>query len=161
MSEMRTIEIDFEVHKRIEMERKSFSETPNAALRRLLKIEGQAPVAAAAPRQGRHWAGKGVTLPHGTELRMEYNGRVHTGRIDNGRWLVEGKSFKSPSAAASGVALTKTGRHPSLDGWIYWQVKQPGETTWILLSQLRPTPRRAPRAKRPDRVEVTLDDFTS
>jgi hypothetical protein len=68
---------------------------------------------------------------------MEYNGRVYTGRIDNGRWLVEGKEFKSPSAAAGGVALTKDGRHTSLDGWIYWYVKRPGDANWIALSSLR------------------------
>ncbi|MCT8988870.1 hypothetical protein NYR54_00975 [Chelativorans sp. SCAU2101] len=139
MSEMRTIEIDFEVHKRIELERTSFNEPPNTALRRLLGIEGAAPAAppqTAAP-SGRPWAGKGVTLPHGTELRMEYNGRVYTGRIENGRWLVEGKEFKSPSAAAGGVALTKDGRHTSLDGWIYWHVKRPGDAGWTAIRTLR------------------------
>jgi len=139
MSEMRTIEIDFEVHKRIELERTSFNEPPNTALRRLLGIEGAAPAAPpqAAVPSGRPWAGKGVTLPHGTELSMEYNGRVYTGRIENGRWLVEGKEFKSPSAAAGGVALTKDGRHTSLDGWIYWQVKRPGDAGWTAISTLR------------------------
>jgi hypothetical protein len=139
MSEMRTIEIDFEVHKRIEMARMSFAETPNAVLRRLLHINGEAPAVPIPSSSGRPWAGKGVTLPHSTELRMEYNGHVYTGRIDNGRWLVEGKEFKSPSAAASGVALTKDGRHTSLDGWIYWQVKRPGDTNWIAIGQLRPS----------------------
>ena len=139
MNEMRTIDIDFEVHKRIEMERMSFAETPNAVLRRLLHINGATSVAPVAPSSGRPWASKGVTLPHGTELRMEYNGHVYTGRIDNGRWLIEGKEFKSPSAAASGVALTKNGRHTSLDGWIYWQVKRPGDTNWIAINQLRPS----------------------
>lgn len=137
MSEMRTIEIDFEVHKRIELERTSFNEPPNAALRRLLGINSAAPAAPRPKPAGRPWAGKGVTLPHGTELRMEYNGHVYTGRIDNGRWLVEGKEFKSPSAAAGGVALTKDGRHPSLDGWIYWHVKRPGDTNWIAIRELR------------------------
>lgn len=139
MSEMRTIEIDFEVHKKIEMERTSFNEPPNAALRRLLGIDKSGPKASTPipPSSGRPWAGKGVMLPHGTELRMEYNGRVHTGHIDNGRWVVEGREFKSPSAAAGGVALTKDGRHTSLDGWIYWNVKRPGDGNWINLSSLR------------------------
>jgi hypothetical protein len=52
---------------------------------------------------------------------MEYNGKGHSGQIDNGEWLVEGARFNSPSAAAGGVTRTRAGKTPSLDGWIYWQ----------------------------------------
>ena len=134
VTELRTIEIDFEVHKRIELERQSFAESPNAVLRRLLQIEGPPPT---IPREGRPWAGKGVTLPHGTELRMEYNGRVHTGVIQNGAWVVEGDIYSSPSAAAGGVARTKSGKSTSLDGWIYWQAKRPGDAEWAGIATLR------------------------
>ena len=141
MADYRTIEIDFDVHKRIEAERKSFAEAPNAVLRRLIGI-GAAPSQAPAPVNGgsgngrRAWSGKGVILPHGTELQMDYNGRHHTGIIENGEWLVEAKRFKSPSASAGGVATTKDGNRTSLDGWIYWRVKRPGDTGWIAIKQL-------------------------
>ena len=138
MSELRTIEIDFDVHKTIEKERRSFSETPNEVLRRLLRLGGQPPAAVATPAGHRAWSGKGVTLPHGTELRMRYNGRQHSGAIENGRWLVEGRSFNSPSAAAGGVALTKAGTRTSLDGWIYWHAKRPGDAHWIAIKELLP-----------------------
>jgi hypothetical protein len=142
---MRTIEIDFDVHQAIELERQSFEDTPNAALRRLLKLRPveKAPAAekatTAAPptSEGRAWAGKGVILPHGTELRMDYNGRVHSGRIEDAEWVVEGHKFGSPSAAAGGVAVTKAGKKTSLDGWIYWQVKRPGDTRWSPLANLK------------------------
>ena len=138
MADLRTIEIDFDVHKRIELERTSFIETPNAVLRRLLDIDGAQPAPQLTIPAGRRaWASKGVTLPHGTELRMEYNGRVYTGAVENGSWLVEGGHYKSPSAAAGGVARTKGGHRTSLDGWIYWQVKRPGDNDWIGISQLR------------------------
>jgi hypothetical protein len=138
MAEVRTIEIDFDVHKRIELERRSFSESPNAVLRRLLKIGGAASDAGmAAEKDGRPWSGKNVVLPHGTEVRMEYNGRRYTGAILDGRWLVEGKAFSSPSAAAGGVALTKGGQLTRLDGWIYWYAKRPGDTDWIAIRELR------------------------
>lgn len=137
MSEERMIEIDFDVHKRIEMERTSFQETPNDVLRRLLKIGDKRATKTSGSNAGRAWSGKGATLPQGTELRMDYNGRVHTGVIENGVWLIEGQRFMSPSAAASGVALTKSGEHTSLDGWIYWNVKRPGDTAWIALKSLR------------------------
>ncbi len=136
MAEFRTIEIDFDVHKRIELERAGFDESANDVLRRLLGISLPTDVAAGEPL-GRAWSAKGVTLPHGTELRMEYNGRVHTGEIRDGQWLVEGQTFNSPSGAAGGVATTKNGKRANLDGWEYWQVKPPTGPTWIAILELR------------------------
>ncbi len=49
----------------------------------------------------------------------------------------DGKSFDSPSGAASGVAITKSGKHTRLDGWIYWEAKQPGEDAWTRIATLR------------------------
>ena len=136
--DMRSIEIDFEVHKKIEAERASFSETSNTVLRRLLRLSGPEPILPVLETAGRSWSGKGVTLPHGSQLRMEYNGRVYVGEIRDGVWCVEGQEFKSPSAAAGSVAVTKSGKHTSLDGWIYWQVKRSGDTRWIGIKDLRP-----------------------
>ena len=136
--EMRSIEIDFEVHKKIEAERTSFAETPNAVLRRLLNLSATKQAVDTAASSGRSWSGKGVTLPHGTELRMEYNGRVYAGHIQDGVWQVEGAEFKSPSAAASAVGITKSGNKTSLDGWLYWQVKRPTDGRWIGIKDLRP-----------------------
>ena len=136
----RTIEIDIDVHKCIEAERRSFAETPNDVLRRKFRIvdtASQARRSETPESRGRSWSGKGVTLPHGTEVRMEYNGKKYFGRIDDGEWLVEGKRFRSPSAAAGGVALTKAGKHPSLDGWIYWELKRPGDQDWTPINSLR------------------------
>jgi len=138
MPDLRTIEIDFDVHKIIELERNSFSETPNEVLRRLLKVSCKR--SSSQPQKattGRPWSGKGVTLPHGTELRMDYNGRQYTGTIDNGEWVVEGQRFKSPSAAAGGVAVTKSGKRTNLDGWNYWQAKRPGDTDWVAIKEMR------------------------
>jgi hypothetical protein len=141
MSKMRTIEIDLDIHKVIEAERRSFDEPEYIALRRILKLgapqgakSGNGPT---APSNNGAWSGKGVTLPAGTEFRMEYRGKEHRGIIDNSDWVVGGKRFKSPSAAAGGVAETKSGTSPSLDGWKYWQVKRPGDANWMGLSVLR------------------------
>jgi len=138
MTETRTIEIDFDVHKLIEMERKSFAEAPNLVLRRLLKLgtPHQPRSTKTIPDRGA-WLGKGVKLPSGTELRMDYRGKEYRGVIRESAWIVEGKKFKSPSAAAGGVAETKKGGRPSLDGWKYWYVKRPGDLDWISLGSLR------------------------
>jgi hypothetical protein len=136
---MRPIEIDFEVHKTIEMARTSFDETPNDVLRRLLSIDKAVPkkgTSDVAP-SGKDWAWKDISLPHGTELRMEYNGQTYSGEIVDGSFLVEGTKVKSPSDAACTVATTKNGRKTSLNGWIYWQFKRPGERVWKYIDTLR------------------------
>jgi hypothetical protein len=137
---MRTIEIDFDVHKLIEAERTSFDEPENVALRRLLKLPHASSVRSSsivsAVATGA-WSGKGVKLPAGTELRMEYRGNEHRGVIENAEWVIAGMHFKSPSAAAGGVAETKAGTRPSLDGWKYWHVKRPGDPSWLSLEALR------------------------
>lgn len=141
MPDMRTIDIDFDVHQKIELARTGFEETPNEVLRRLLGIaprQEPSPTgrSVAAP-DGRPWSGKGVVLPHGTELKMEYNGKVYTGRIEQGEWLVEGVRANTPSDAACSVATTKDGAKPNLNGWIYWRAKLPGDRVWRPINSMR------------------------
>ena len=138
MGHTRTIEIDFDVHKRLEAERTSFSESANETLRRLLGIKTN-PINildVGAPNT-RPWSWKGVELPHGTELKMDYNGSQYLGIVKNGVWVVENEEFNSPSAAAGGVARTKDGKSTSLDGWNYWFVKAPGQSRWTSINKLR------------------------
>ena len=133
-----TIEIDFDVHKCIEAERRSFDETPNAVLRRLLNLATTpAPIDVRRAPLGKPWRGKGVELAHGTELRMEYNGVSHTGRIEDGAWHTEGNVSFSPSDAARAVARTRDGHAPSLNGWIYWHARAPGTGNWTRIADLR------------------------
>ena len=136
---MRSIDVDFDVHQAIELERSSFAETPNDVLRRLLKMIAPSAAAPSAEITGRPWSRKGVTLPHGTRLRMQYNGCQYTGTVENGEWVVEGERFKTPSGAASHVAVTKDGNRTNLDGWIYWYANRPGDTDWIAIKQLLPS----------------------
>ena len=142
MANMRSIEIDFDIHKLIEAERRDFSEMPNAPLRRLLGLgEAEEPVqehpSSAGAFTNGAWTGKGVILPAGTQLRMEYRGQQHFGVIEDASWVVDGKKYKSPSAAAGGTARTKAGTRPSLDGWKYWLVKRLGDEGWVSLGALR------------------------
>ncbi len=145
---MRTIEIDFEVHKAIELERRSFDEAPNTALRRLLGIapakarESSKPEVAPPPSPaGRSWVGKGhsagLALPHGTELQMDYNGQRFMGRVDNGSIMFEGQKFTSPSGAADELCRTRAGNKTSLNGKELISAQLPGETDWVLLKTLQ------------------------
>jgi hypothetical protein len=140
---MEKIEIDWDIHKLIEAERRGFDEPPYVALRRLLKMPPITP----APEQlrlepvsaGIPWTEEGVTVPHGSAARMEYDrGRqIYEGQFLNGRLVVNGQTFKTLSAAASALALTKDGTHTNLNGWNYWHAKFPGETKWRFLRDFR------------------------
>jgi hypothetical protein len=100
------------------------------------------------------WTGEGATLPNGTQLRMRYNDRWHYGKIEAGKWAVEGKVYASPSNAAGAVSITKNETHTSLNGWKYWEFMRPGETRWRRLS----TERDHAKAKNVVRP-ATLDDL--
>ena len=145
---MRTIEIDFDIHKLIEAERRSFDEPANDALRRLLKLPkkesaalGQTsrPAAQARGNGQQSWQAEGVILPHGTKLRMVYGRpkKKYEGQIINGEWVVGGQTFDSPSGAASGVAVTAKGEKTRLNGWDLWDVQRPDENKWTPISKLR------------------------
>lgn len=146
MKKMRTIEIDFDLHKKIETERKSFEETPNDVLRRLTGL-GSAPREEKAGLQlvgkGRPWIGEGVELPHGTDLKMVYNQQEYRAKIENGAWVADGEVFFGPSPAASALAVTKKGTKTSLNGWMYWQARKPGQTEWVYIWELRVRAREA------------------
>lgn len=67
---------------------------------------------------------------------MDYSGRRYEGEISNGRWVVEGKAFVSPSGAASGVGRTRGGKLTRLDGWRTWEIKRPGDSEFVSLKSL-------------------------
>jgi hypothetical protein len=138
--QLRPIEVDVEVFRFLEGRRASFSQTHNDILRELagLKpVSSLAPNATnAAPDQG-DWSWKGVTLPNGTKLRMSYNGQTHVGEITQGAWHVGGAIYRTPSAAAGGVARSRKGARVSLDGWGYWEVKKPDSDRWVQIDKLR------------------------
>jgi hypothetical protein len=141
---MKVIEIDFDIHRLIELERCGFDEPENSALRRLLKLPETEAVkgadthsSAGKPTNGA-WSWKGVSLPAGTELRMDYGGQEVRGVIENGKWMLNGTAYNSPSDAASSSVKTKDRTRPNLNGWLYWQVRRPGDTGWRMLQSLKP-----------------------
>ena len=145
MPQLQNIEVDWDIYKMVETERRSFDEPHYVALRRLLKL----PILKVSPQPetetGRPWVEDGVEVPHGSLARMEYlrGSQVYEGRFLNGKLVVNGKSYEALSAAASTLAQTKHGSKPSLNGWLYWKVKFPGETTWRSLEEMRQAKRKS------------------
>jgi hypothetical protein len=137
--QLRPVEIDVDVFRFLESRRSSFTQTHNDILR---ELAGLSPIASSKNGTDHHaasgaWSWKGVELPNGTRLRMSYNGQTHTGEIAQGTWHVGGAIYRSPSAAAGGVARSKKGAPVSLDGWAYWEVKKPNSDRWTPISTLR------------------------
>lgn len=91
---------------------------------------------------GRSWSYGGVDLPEGTALSLEYSEvkKEACGLVRNGAWEIEGEQFFSPSRAAIALVGRERGgrkKPRSLNGWLCWKVRRPGETEWIALNSLR------------------------
>lgn len=143
--DMRVIEIDMEVHKKLESARQSFSETDNDILRRLLHMlpvrRHMTTSMTAAPVASEDWiwsrSGQRAMLPAGTEVRARYGGQEYKGLIAKGAWVIEGRRFETPSEAIISLARTKEGRQTNLNGWNLWEFKRPHESSWKPLKVLR------------------------
>jgi hypothetical protein len=139
MPHLREIEVDWDIFKMIETERRSFDEPHYIALRRILKLPELDSAMTSVPAQGAPWREDGVEVPHGSAARMEYQrgSQVYEGSFLNGRLVVSGKAYDTLSAAASDLAKTKSGSKTSLNGWLYWKAKFPGEEYWRSLEEMR------------------------
>jgi hypothetical protein len=141
MSQFRTVEIDFDVHKCIENERRSFEEPPNNALRRLLGLPELAPEHGRedASRSRSPWSEDGASLPHGTPIRILYaRGRQkYDGHVENGKLAFGSLAFDTLSGAASSLARTRKGERTRLNGWLYGYYKEPASGKWLLVDELR------------------------
>jgi len=138
--QLRPIEIDVDVYRFLESRRTSFTQSHNDILRAIAELKpitSSPPNAASNGNDHGGWSWKGVTLPNGTKLRMSYNGQTHSGEVVQGAWHVGGAIYRTPSAAAGGVARSKKGARVSLDGWGYWEIKKPDSDRWIPIEKLR------------------------
>ncbi|MFK4489575.1 hypothetical protein [Bradyrhizobium sp. USDA 336] len=140
MAQLTSIQIDFDIHKAIEAERRGFEEPPYIALRRLLGLPApREKIERIRAEDGTPWSEDGIVIPHGSLARMEYQrgAQVFEGAFLNGRLVVNGRSYDTLSAAATDLARTKSGKRTSLNGWSYWKVKVRGEGPWKLMLDLR------------------------
>lgn len=130
---MVVIDVDFEVFKELTVRRRSEAMTENEVIREILGLSKATHTKVVAPPTsgGTSWVSKGVVFQHGTEFRATYKGQQHTGTVQNGALVVNGKRFSSPSAAA--VAITGN----PVNGWMFWECLMPGTTKWKTIAELR------------------------
>ncbi len=70
-------------------------------------------------------------LPEGSHIKSTYKGRQTEGEVDaEGRIMLNGKSFNSPSTAASSVT------NRAMNGWTFWKFQDPNGQ-WVLIDTLR------------------------
>lgn len=83
------------------------------------------------PIDGLPWIIDGLAFPKGTEFRGKYKGYFYYGKVSGGALMMNGKEFLSPSAAA--MTITRS----SVDGWLFWDCKPPGASSWINIHTLK------------------------
>ena len=130
---MTNIEIDFEVFKELTNRRATENVTYNDVLREML---GLSPLKVTATKSiielaADAWTTKGVTFPAGTEFRANYKGQTILTKVESGSLVLNGKRYDSPSAAA--VSITGN----MVNGWIFWECRLPGKTSWQTIKMLR------------------------
>jgi hypothetical protein len=126
---MPMIEISFDTYKQLTLRRADETVSYDDVIRDLLKLPRIGATSTQPAKKG--WTYKGVTFPHGTELRAHYKGEAHTARIDEGEWIQGETTMNSPSEAA----YTVTGNN--VNGWTFWEARLPGENRWRLLKSMR------------------------
>ena len=84
-------------------------------------------------------------MPFGTQLRKFYKGIEYRAEIkDGGIWL-NGKKYPTLNQAAKAVSVSNP------NAWIFWKVKRPQDSEWILVDNLR--------EESLDLSQVDLEDF--
>jgi predicted CopG family antitoxin len=151
---MATIEVSFEVWKRIVALTNSENDTFNDVITRLLDFleskdvnsqivstplvdEKSETIALTLPLTDRvdfgpgDWVTKNVCFPDGTDFRGEHEGAFYFAKVQNGALYYGGKRFESASRAAIEV------RKYSENGWRFWHCKRPNDKNWIPINALR------------------------
>ncbi len=77
------------------------------------------------------WIIDGLAFPSGTEFRGKYKGYFYYGKVSSGALMLGRKAFLSLSEAA--VTITRS----SVDGWLFWDCKPPGASSWINIHTLK------------------------
>lgn len=124
------IEIDFEVFKQLTALRQSESDSYNAVIRRLLKLDTADDFEQLLGGAG-VWF-NGVHFPDGTQFRATYKGQTFHASIANSHWTdSDGNIRTSPSEAAARITST------NINGWRFWHALLPGSSNWVRLDALR------------------------
>jgi hypothetical protein len=138
---MQTIEVDFDVYKKLTLLRETEDDSYNDVLREVLKLGPTSALSVpgivestGALLQTGDWIVKGVKFPEGTEFRADYKGQRYMGIVKKSALIVNGKPYDTPSAAAMAI----TGG--PVNGWKFWDCHSTnpnGGNVWRNISGMR------------------------
>lgn len=136
MKNLTTIDIDLDVYKAIQNNLKSFEETPNEVLRRILEIDTECSdtkLNFTSPEisNQKYYIWKGTNFLVGLKLRKIYKQSLLQAEIRENGFFHDGIFFNSPSAAAGHATKTQ------VDGWKFWEYFDTKSNQWKLLDKLR------------------------
>ena len=131
------IEIDFDVWKAITQLRQSEDMTENEVLRGIL-LADTISINPSVARKSEGLTVDGVTFPDGTKIRKvlrettDYGkkGDIFLGVVQDGFFIVNGKRYSSPTAAAQSITVY------GVNGWRFWECQFPSTESWITLDDL-------------------------
>ena len=129
---MYSIEIDFDVYKKLTLLRETESMSYNDVLRDVFKLgPTRAKQPEVLPPSSDDWVVKGVRFPAGTEFRVTYKGKTYTAFVEGGALKLNGNRFESPSKAAMSIT------NNAVNGWRFWECRFPGKSVWQLMDSIR------------------------
>ena len=130
---MPTIEVSPEIYRRLQAIARPFEERePNDVIARVLN---DLDAVAAPPKNGEVSARGDLvshvgSIPHGSRLRARYKGREFLATVENGRVVLNGRTYESLSKAAVAVIRSTGSNRPTENGWRFWEVQDPSGRTW-------------------------------
>ncbi|MCZ6834247.1 MAG: DUF2924 domain-containing protein [Planctomycetota bacterium] len=122
------IDVDFAVWQALTVRRKDEDDTINNVLRRIMKLPTNKGVSSEEPE---YFQCRGGAIPVGSMLRAKHHGKMQSAKVTEDGIVWNGKTYLSPSDAASHVTDYPT------NGWKWWEIQVPGEDQWKTLSNLR------------------------
>jgi hypothetical protein len=120
---MRTVQISTDVFQAIWSARRPGEEDEDAILRRILRAAPAEKMEAAIQRQsgGLTDPSYGVHFPEGFEVFRTYLGKDYSARVENGRWVIDGRPISGSTinqlSAAIGILRE--------NGWANWEFRTP------------------------------------
>jgi hypothetical protein len=128
---MPQIEIDFDVFKELTNRRPVESITYNDVVRELLRLPKTGKTEKTQSPIGKPWQVSNTSFPEGSEFTADYKGKSYAAIVRDGKLVVNGRRFSTPSAAAISI----TGN--SVNGWRFWRCKLPGALHFVPIERLR------------------------
>ena len=135
---MKTIEVPDDLYKELEKRAIPFEDKePADVIRRIIDYPriGSAETDESTCDNGSDLHCRGGMIHHGTRLRKTYKGHSFEAEVLNGKILLNGNSYLSPSEAANAAVCSVGPQSSSINGWIFWEFLDTTTRQWKPLTE--------------------------